>query len=259
MAVPRICPGCRRRVTGRCDRCDRGTSAPRVVAKKLGYGRREAQRRADTVAAWVRLHGWNCPGWQREAHPSTDLTADHITPIQLGGPQGGPLTVLCQPCNSARGAKLPTIAVAGLSVVLVAGPPCGGKSSFLAAHAGPDDLIVDYDAIAIALQPGGISHGHRDLHRPFVCEARDAVLDRLMLGNHGIRRAWIINVAETRAKRDRYRQRYGAHVVLVMTPEDVCLSRALAERPAAWPTYIARWFKAYEADERDEIVRGYEP
>jgi 5-methylcytosine-specific restriction endonuclease McrA len=65
----------------------------------------ERQRRKRTVAAWVRRNGWVCPGWgERDAHPSRDLTADHITPRAHGG-EHGPLRVLCRSCNSSRGAR----------------------------------------------------------------------------------------------------------------------------------------------------------
>jgi len=179
--------------------------------------------------------------------------------MRLGGPQGGPLDVLCKSCNSAKGAKLPTPVVAGLAVTLIAGPPCGGKSTYLAGHAQPGDLIVDYDALAVALHLGVASHDQGTLLKPFICEARDAVLDRLMLGNHGIRHAWVLHTGSTRRERDLYRKRYGADVVMVLSPEDVCLRRAMAQRPDAWPSYIRRWFGAYEPDPRDEIVRGYDP
>jgi 5-methylcytosine-specific restriction endonuclease McrA len=36
-----------------------------------------------------------------------DLTADHVVPVAAGGPEDGPLTVLCRGCNSAKGASLP--------------------------------------------------------------------------------------------------------------------------------------------------------
>ncbi|SRR6266571_1970326 len=257
-APPRICPGCRRLVTGRCRICDVEPRAPKQT-KDATYGLRERNRRADTVAAWVKMHGFTCPGWQRPPHPADDLSADHIIARRLGGPQDGPLQVLCRQCNSAKGAKLPVPVVAGLSVVLVAGPPCGGKSRYLRDHAGPADLIVDYGALAVALQLGAASHEQRDAHRPFICEARDAILDRLMMGNHHVRRAWVVNSGAKRIDRDHYRRRHGAHVVLVHSPEDVCLARAQGQRPDAWTKYIRRWFAEYEPDERDELVRGYEP
>lgn len=246
---------------GKCDVCEQPKAAqpPPLRASRAGYGRREADRRKDTVRAWVERNGWVCPGWNRGEHPAKDLTADHVDPLGLGGPQTGALEVLCKPCNSAKQDSLPPPQIPGLTVTLIAGPPCGGKSSYLLAHADPTDLVVDYDALAVALQPAGASHGHIETHKQFVWEARDAVLERLRLGNHGVRRAWVIASAPRKADRNRYRQRYGAQVVVVMSPEEVCLRRSLGERPGDWYGYVRSWFSSYEPDARDTVVHGYDP
>lgn len=251
--MPRICTGCRTRVTGKCPRCDSGR--PKAPRQRPGYGRNESRRRSDTVRAHVEQYGWVCPGWEKPAHASQELTADHVIPTARGGRQGGELRVLCKPCNSARQATMDTPVVAGLSVTLVAGPPCGGKSSYVAEHALPSDLVVDYDALAAALRVDGARYEHVESHRPMVCEARDAVLERLVLGNHGVRRAWVMNTGAKRAVRESYRRRYGARVVVVWAPEDVCLRRAMGGRPEAWWGHVRAWFDGYEPDPRDEIVK----
>lgn len=256
---PRICPTCRKAFAAkRCPRCVTETpSRPR--ASRVGYGRKEADRRNDTVRAWVQRNGWVCPGWKRAEHAAEDLTADHVDPIGLGGPQSGVLAVLCKSCNSAKQDSLPPPSVPGLTVTLIAGPPCGGKSTYLLKHAAPGDLVVDYDALAVALQPAGTSHGHVEAHKYFIWEARDAVLERLRLGSHGVRNAWVIASAPKRKDRERYRHRYGARVVVVMSPEEVCLRRAMGERPDDWYAHARGWFDSYEPDERDTVVLGYDP
>ena len=257
--MPRICPGCRTRVTGKCPRCDQPASTgQRKPRQSAGYGRDERKRRSDTVRVHVEQHGWVCPGWQRAPHNSEDLTADHVQPTARGGAQSGPLRVLCRPCNSARQAELDTPQIKGLSVTLVAGPPCAGKSSYVRGQALPSDLVVDYDALAAALRVDGERYAHLDSHRPFVCEARDAVLDRLVLGNHGVRRVWVMATAARRAVREQYRRRYGASVVVVWAPEEVCLRRAMGGRPEAWWGHVRSWFDGYEPDGRDEIVKQIE-
>lgn len=62
----------------------------------------ERLRRAAVVRAWRQEHGDWCPGYLRDAHPSTDLTADHITPVAAGGDEAGQLTVLCRSCNGSK-------------------------------------------------------------------------------------------------------------------------------------------------------------
>lgn len=255
--MPHICPGCRQRVVGECRVC---AAAQRVEPKRRqrpGYGRNERRRRSDHVRAHVEQYGWVCPGWRRDAHASTDLTADHVIPQAAGGRVGGSLRVLCRSCNSSRQAELDTPVVPGLALTLVAGPPGVGKNAHVREHAGERDLVIDPDALAAALQVGGTGlYQHVDAHGPFVAEARDAVLDRLALGNHDVRRAWVINTAARRAVRESYRRRYGARVVVVLAAEEVCLRRVMGGRPEQWRRYVREWFDAYEPDPSDEIVKG---
>jgi len=65
----------------------------------------QIQRRAQTVQAWRTNHGDTCPGWQRDPHPATDLTADHLQPVAAGGTETGPLSVLCRSCNGRKQAN----------------------------------------------------------------------------------------------------------------------------------------------------------
>ncbi|MFE5790616.1 HNH endonuclease [Rhodococcus erythropolis] len=63
----------------------------------------EQKRRATAVTEHRAREGNWCPGYEnRQPHPATDLTADHITAIANGGAPDGPLQVLCRSCNSAR-------------------------------------------------------------------------------------------------------------------------------------------------------------
>jgi hypothetical protein len=69
----------------------------------------EQERRRAAVASHVERYGWLCPGHGgHPPHPSADLTADHIWQVADGGPEDGPLRVLCRPANSARGARAGT-------------------------------------------------------------------------------------------------------------------------------------------------------
>lgn len=71
------------------------------------YTAAERERRAQAVAQWRAEHGDWCPGseWCGPEHESIDLTADHIDAVGAGGPEGGPLRVLCRSANSARGKR----------------------------------------------------------------------------------------------------------------------------------------------------------
>jgi 5-methylcytosine-specific restriction endonuclease McrA len=100
-----------------CIRC--GTPAdPARRCPRCGYHPRprgqddrswsERQRRRATVDAWVAAHGLVCPGYAVPRHAvsmRSDLTADHVTPISLGGRIDGPLAVLCRRCNVRKGGR----------------------------------------------------------------------------------------------------------------------------------------------------------
>jgi 5-methylcytosine-specific restriction enzyme A len=109
MALKRPCLDCGRLVRGasRCPRC-KGEAERRKNATRPGertYA--EQQRRRRTVAAHRATVGDWCPGVPelgRPAHPATNLSADHIVEVAVGGPEDGPLVVRCVPCNSARSA-----------------------------------------------------------------------------------------------------------------------------------------------------------
>jgi 5-methylcytosine-specific restriction enzyme A len=70
------------------------------------YNTRAWQRlSARVLRAWRGQHGNWCPGYQRDAHPASDLTVDHVMPLAAGG---APLDiancgVLCRSCNSTKG------------------------------------------------------------------------------------------------------------------------------------------------------------
>lgn len=107
---PRPCLDCQTltRNPSRCDSCqiarDQTVNAERGSATARGYGAAWQRIAKAVLARHRRLHGDMCPGWQRPAHPATDLTVDHWIPKAKGGtddPEN--LTVLCRSCNSAKG------------------------------------------------------------------------------------------------------------------------------------------------------------
>jgi 5-methylcytosine-specific restriction endonuclease McrA len=90
---------------GRCNECTRVIIAATTRGKRRRrpYTRAILERRAQAVKAWRDQHGDICPGWQRQSHHSTDLTADHPTPVSEGGDEDAPLAILCRQCNSRKG------------------------------------------------------------------------------------------------------------------------------------------------------------
>jgi 5-methylcytosine-specific restriction endonuclease McrA len=66
---------------------------------------RERRRRQALISTHVARYGWTCPGYGCPAHPSRDLTADHVLPVAAGGSEEGAISVLCRSCNGRRGAR----------------------------------------------------------------------------------------------------------------------------------------------------------
>jgi 5-methylcytosine-specific restriction protein A len=106
----RPCRGCKRTVRGkpRCTDCQRAyDQAKRARRPDLHNDARERERRRRVVADHRSMVGDWCPGWRgRPAHPSVDLTADHVREVGAGGNPAGPLVVRCRSCNAARSAHL---------------------------------------------------------------------------------------------------------------------------------------------------------
>jgi 5-methylcytosine-specific restriction protein A len=108
----RPCLDCGRLAQGpRCPDHQRGRDRVKDQTKRQRkqqvrpYTNAEKTRRAQVVADWRNTHGDVCPGWERDPHASTDLTADHVVAVGAGGAEQGPLTVLCRSCNGRKGAR----------------------------------------------------------------------------------------------------------------------------------------------------------
>ena len=109
--LPRNCLGCGRSVRGRprCTDCQRDHDRAKRARRPDLSAAAERQRRRKLVADHRATVGDWCPGLgQHPAHPSADLTADHVVEVAAGGLATGPLRVLCRSENSRRSAWLAT-------------------------------------------------------------------------------------------------------------------------------------------------------
>lgn len=80
----------------------------RPSASRRGYGRGWQAVTRDAVATHRRVFGDTCPGWERPAHWSADLTGDHVIPISAGGlSTRANVQVLCRACNARKSNALP--------------------------------------------------------------------------------------------------------------------------------------------------------
>jgi 5-methylcytosine-specific restriction protein A len=107
-----------------CHDCQRTRDRVKATRRPdLHNDAKERERRRRAVADHRALVGDWCPGWQgRPAHPSADLTADHVREVAKGGDPYGPLVVRCRSCNAARSAHLAARALPVLTRVQVSDP-----------------------------------------------------------------------------------------------------------------------------------------
>jgi HK97 family phage prohead protease len=125
-----------------------------------------------------------------------------------------------------------------MTVTVVVGPPCAGKSTFVQDSAIPGDLIVDYDLIARAL--GASEHRPQGAIRDAAFAARSVVIDQIIGGVDAD--SWVIHTNPSPAQVDRYKS-VDARFVLIDPGIDVCEERAATdERPEGTVDSIRKWY-----------------
>lgn len=126
-----------------------------------------------------------------------------------------------------------------MRVVAVIGPPCSGKSTFVAERRQPGDLVVDWDDLAVALGSPD-PHTHAEWLKGIVAEARRGVYrwmqTRGALPAAGT--AWVVSCFPPPL-------RIVTDTVVMDTDEAVCLERArVAGRSRSTVLAIREWFSA---------------
>lgn len=97
--APRPCLLCGTPATNtRCPKCEATYQQARNQARPHYQGDWPTLSKK-LRAAWVKEHGWWCPGWHTPPHPSRDLVLDHVN--QRSRQQ---LAILCRTCNSRKSA-----------------------------------------------------------------------------------------------------------------------------------------------------------
>lgn len=131
-------------------------------------------------------------------------TADHRTPRAKGGTDDlANLMPAHRGCNSRRGMALPPGMAA--TTVVVTGPPGAGKTTHVATHAAPGDVVVDLDALIAALSgPGTGDPHHAPDHIRAVAQAARAAAIRAARELSRGPTVWVIHTNPTPGQRDAY-------------------------------------------------------
>lgn len=127
---------------------------------------------------------------------------------------------------------------------IITGPPCAGKSTYVREHAQPNDVRVDFDALAQCLG-AATSHASEGMPRECAFKARTAVIKHLL--DHADEcDAYIIHTDPAEWQLDAY-EKVGAEFVALDTDMETCLARAREDgRPDGEEDAIRAWFAQHE-------------
>lgn len=127
------------------------------------------------------------------------------------------------------------------SVILVYGPPCAGKTTWVRAHASPGDTIVDWDQLAVnAGSP--VTHDHPPYFAAAASRERKRLEARIAHTDRGV--AFVIRTLPNPRDVDDLVERLRVTTVKRVDPgEGVCMERArAANRPVEVLQAIHNWY-----------------
>lgn len=268
--APRICPCGAVVQPGRsCSRCSparrQAEDAQRPSARKRGYDTRWDKARAGYLAKHPL-----CAKCEEYGETTLATVVDHITPHN-GDPKlfwdsNNNWMALCRACHNGAKQSMEKTATdtpakaRRARVMLVCGPPGAGKAAYVTRFRKAGDLVVDTDALFVALS-GEPRHTQPANLMPYVAEARDAVLRRLEHSDPDLT-VWLIGAGATRGMRRRLALSLAAKVIVLATPPSGCQRRILRD-PGRSHLYqsikpmIERWWQDYEPNDTDTIVEAH--
>lgn len=108
-------------------------------------------------------------------------------------------------------------------MVIVSGPPCSGKTTYVDQHKGQDDIVIDLDKLCVALGSSN-SHEHPPAIKSVATAARTSLIDSLLLTRFS-GQVWVIETYPVPEAIQRYRS--GGAIFRVVDPgQEVCMARA---------------------------------
>jgi 5-methylcytosine-specific restriction endonuclease McrA/predicted kinase len=178
---------------------------------------------------------------------------DHIMPKHQGGTDADDnLQPLCKRCHALKTEETdtPWLATrymkARVPVTIVTGAPGSGKTTYVKERASWGDLIIDLDAIYVALS-GLPWYEKPDVLLPFVLTVRDALLRRLSKESK-IRHAWVITSEARQDVLSALSRGLGAEVIVMDVSPTECILRISRDERRRdkwqlWQPIVDRWFK----------------
>ncbi|MEU0797162.1 AAA family ATPase [Amycolatopsis sp. NPDC005961] len=129
-----------------------------------------------------------------------------------------------------------------MRIVVIAGPPCAGKTTLAWQVAGPDDVVLDFDDIA-----RGMGSPVQWLHPEPYRTQGELVLQQAIAEAHaaqGSGTAWVLRTAPRPSSRASLAELWGADVYVLDPSEAECRRRARG-RPTGTGSAISSWYHRY--------------
>lgn len=121
----------------------------------------------------------------------------------------------------------------------ILGPPCSGKSTYVAEHRQKGDVVIDFDKLAQAFGSDE-KHAAPDAVKEVTFKAREAAIEHVCKEDV---EAWIIHTRPTEKQRELY-DAAGAEFVEMDTDMETCLERCESDqRPEGTEDIIRDYFK----------------
>lgn len=132
-----------------------------------------------------------------------------------------------------------------MTLHVITGPPCAGKSTWIKDRAQPGDIVIDFDLLTTALIHGG-GRALPQEYRTYLQKVRRAAID------NAIPHAQAVNVfiidTQPSPQQVKWYERNGATVTTLDPGQAVVTERALRERPPAILEVIERYYSGTHAD-----------
>lgn len=126
-------------------------------------------------------------------------------------------------------------------LIVVTGPPAAGKSSWIRAHAKPQDIVIDLDLMALAMAgPGADHHAHGDVLMKVVHRARFAALNEAYQHLDKVD-VYIIHTQPSAKAMAKYK-RLDARIVTVDPGRAVVMRRIETMRQPGMRAVATRWY-----------------
>lgn len=138
---------------------------------------------------------------------------------------------------------------------IIIGPPCAGKSTYVAENAKPGDLKIDFDLLAECLG-NAEKHNATGLVREAAFAAREAAINEAL--KHPECESWIIHTKPTDAQMDAYRA-LDADIITLDVSKEECERRAAEDgRPQATLDGITKYFEEKKGNDMEHLYKTFE-